>query len=150
MTTATLRINCEPAGQPRVKATSRGGFVKIYTPWKTPGGKKAKRFRDAVAAEALYEAPPTPIDSAVRVTITLWMPRPKPLLTKNAPEGELPHTSKPDIDNIAKLILDGISDCGRMWVDDRLVTELVVKKQYTSKGGEAAAWVVIEALEREE
>lgn len=39
------------------------------------------------------------------------------------------HTSKPDCDNLAKAVLDALSDLGA-WEDDRQVIRLTVCKEY--------------------
>lgn len=41
-------------------------------------------------------------------------------------------TVKPDVDNIAKIILDALN--GEAWRDDKEVTTLVVKKMYSTMG----------------
>ncbi len=43
----------------------------------------------------------------------------------------LPMTKKPDVDNIAKSVLDGMNEV--VFEDDHLVTDLTVKKVYTDK-----------------
>ena len=52
-----------------------------------------------------------------------------------------PHTSKPDLDNLAKLVLDRITRNGRFWGDDAQVDMLAIGKEW-AKAGEAGGVLV--------
>jgi Holliday junction resolvase RusA-like endonuclease len=66
----------------------------------------------------------------VSVSITFAMPRPKSHSgTKGLkPSAPVVHVGKPDVDNLAKLILDQITRSGCVWRDDSQVVSLTVHK----------------------
>ena len=101
VTTATGAVNIfvagKPLGQPRPRATSIGGFIRMYTP------KKAKVWKDTIAAQVgAVSIPEGPLHS----TLIFVMPRPKSHLGtgKNAGivKASAPkhHIAKPDLDNL--------------------------------------------------
>ena len=103
VTTATGAVNIfvagKPLGQPRPRATSIGGFIRMYTP------KKAKVWKDTIAAQVgAVSIPEGPLHS----TLIFVMPRPKSHLGtgKNAGivKASAPkhHIAKPDLDNLIK------------------------------------------------
>lgn len=50
-------------------------------------------------------------------------------------DGEIPHTKKPDVDNLAKAVLD-VCTALRIWHDDAQVVDLRIRKVYhRDKGG---------------
>ncbi len=122
----------EPKPQPRPRAFAR----------KTPFGVVARVF-DAGTAEGwkslIADAvrpllPPSPIEAALSVSMTFWLPRPKTMMSRRFPDCELPHCGRIDCDNLAKAALDTLTQLGA-WRDDGQVTRLVVSKFYASKTG---------------
>lgn len=57
--------------------------------------------------------------------------------------GMLPHSVKPDIDNVEKIILDACN--GLAWTDDARVCSLAKDKMYAPEGREPGVYVSIEA-----
>lgn len=110
-------------GKARPRFSSRSGTV--YTPGKT------KSYERQIA-EA-YEAQHGPcFDGAVMVVIEAVFPIPKswPRAKKaEAAAGKLA-PGKPDIDNILKVVLDGLN--GIAYKDDKQVTMTQCKKIYTA------------------
>jgi Holliday junction resolvase RusA-like endonuclease len=148
----TFFVQGIPAGQPRIKASSRGGFVRCYTPTtvkKSDGSRKPhpaatwkKAVREAAKssfAGALFEQP-------ICLNLTFYLPRPKSHFRSN---GELKpnvpkwHTTKPDRDNLEKLVNDALTfkqmpDETKpfgVWTDDNLVCDGKVRKLYTQTSG---------------
>ena len=72
-----------------------------------------------------------PLDAAVRVELDVVIARPGRLCRRKDPIGRLWCCSKPDADNVAKLMLDAMTKAGVV-VDDTRVVQLVVAKQYCS------------------
>jgi Holliday junction resolvase RusA-like endonuclease len=72
------------------------------------------------------------LDGAVEIEFVAVFPRPKRLLRKKDPESRLLHTSKPDIDNIEKCLLDALVMAGVLR-DDKGVCDVRKKKRYSSK-----------------
>ena len=72
-------------------------------------------------------------DEPVQLTVLAYAAPPKALLTKK----RLPlviaelwqKLTKPDIDNVAKLIMDALN--GVAWKDDALISDLIVRKRYS-------------------
>ena len=71
-------------------------------------------------------------DSAIVATLVVHCPIPKSTPKKNIPamiSGETRPTSRPDLDNIAKAILDALN--GVAYTDDSNVIELSIQRRYT-------------------
>lgn len=73
-----------------------------------------------------YENEPLRIDITVNVLVPIRRRKKEKL---DIARGKLKPTMKPDVDNIAKIVLDGLN--GVAYKDDKQVTELRVRKQYT-------------------
>lgn len=80
----------------------------------------------------------TPHEGPVALSITAIFPYPKSYKGTESPE---PHVSRPDWDNIGKLVSDALN--GIAWHDDSQVWVGTVKKVY---GVEAGIHVVIDYL----
>jgi Holliday junction resolvase RusA-like endonuclease len=50
---------------------------------------------------------------------------------RGALDGSTRPTKKPDVDNIAKIVMDGLN--GIVWIDDVLIVELSVRKHYSDR-----------------
>lgn len=119
-----------PIAQPRIKATSIGGYARVYTP-KTADAYKAsiaKAFIDTVKRDRIDEW--SPRICAVSMEIQFIMPRPKSMIWRSRPMPQVPHTKRPDGDNLAKAVLDSL--LGLAWVDDAQVYDLTIKKFISS------------------
>lgn len=133
----SFRIMAEPIGKERPRASYRNGFATIYTP------KKTKVYEKLVADTFKKEFPNhEPINSECSVIITSYLKIPKSYSKKKKEEilrKDSRPLSKPDIDNMAKSILDGLN--GVAYSDDTLITDLWVGKKYA--GTEPHSDVVI-------
>ncbi len=115
MNSIQLFIPTIPAGQPRVKATNRGGHAAVYQPTtvkKSDGTRKAHPASDmkaAIRSELSRKYSGAPMEGPMRVDIVAVFPRPKSMLWKTKPMPRVPHTAKPDRDNLDKGILDSLS-----------------------------------------
>lgn len=117
----------EPKSQPRPKAARIGGFIRIYTP------STAKAWKGAVAKAA---APflRSKLSGPLALELCFRFARPKSHLKKDGSltsSAPLYHTKKPDADNLAKAVMDALTDAG-LWEDDDQVIRLLVEKHYTS------------------
>lgn len=124
----------EIPGKPVPKARPRVVNGHAYTPDKT------KAFETLVAAK--YKAAGGTVhDGPVSVTIAVWyqMPKSWPKYRKTEQKG-LPHTSKPDLDNVIKSILDGLN--GSAWEDDAQVSKVHAVKHWYD--GEPVTIVIVE------
>jgi Holliday junction resolvase RusA-like endonuclease len=112
----------EPIAQPRVKVSTRGGFARAYVDAKHPihAYKQAIRLSYVNAGGEVLEGP-------VEIRIACWFERPKGHSKKRQQQRE-PKTTKPDLDNVGKAILDALNEIA--YNDDGQVYRLTVEKWY--------------------
>lgn len=88
---------------------------------------------DAQLAEIARTHSLEPFAGRCSVVLQFYFQRPKShlrtsgMLKEHAPSA---HTSKPDLDNLAKLILDRITRNERFWRDDAQVDMLMISKEW--------------------
>ena len=118
-----------PVAQPRHRVSARGGFARTYLPTKHPvhGYKLALQH-------AAREAGIHPSDGPLTVGLVFYLPMPGSWSKKKrAALLHSPHCQKPDLDNLAKAVLDGLlpvigDDC-KVWQFD------VLRKLWAEHGG---------------
>ncbi|WP_346235710.1 RusA family crossover junction endodeoxyribonuclease [Lysinibacillus telephonicus] len=114
--------------QQRPKFSRMGKGVKAIDP------KESRDYKSFVRLVASHYAPETLITEPIKLTIDVYRKIPKDKQTgpkmKLIHEGKLRPTTKPDIDNLAKGIKDGLSKV--LWHDDSQVIELVARKWYSN------------------
>ena len=128
-----------PVAKGRPKFARRGGFVQAYTPAKTQAYESTVQ---AFASEAMERDPrlfmgPLSVDLEVVVSIPASGPKKRQAA---AIAGAMAPTKKPDLDNVAKALLDGMN--GYVFNDDAQVVELSMRKRY----GEPGVRVVVKEL----
>jgi Holliday junction resolvase RusA-like endonuclease len=133
---AAFDVQGEPKGQPRPRAFSRGGHAAVYDPGTAEG------WKGAIALAARPFLPAEPLDCPLRCDIAFFFPRPKRLMRAKDPDGPIPHTTKPDKDNLEKAVLDTLTQI-RFWKDDALVYDGHVVKFYAAKGARPGACIQI-------
>ena len=84
---------------------------------------KTKQFENYVKLVAAQHAPEELLTSALEVRLDFLFLRPKSLSKKTRY-----HTKKPDVDNLAKSVLDALE--GIIYVNDAQVISLQVTKDY--------------------
>jgi Holliday junction resolvase RusA-like endonuclease len=122
----TFSVSGDPVPQPRPKVSTRGGFARAYVPAKH--GIHAYRHLVQVAA---IDAGLEKTAGTVDVVIDAVFGRPKSHLTKAGVRKNAPALPRPDVDNVAKAVLDAI---GPILGDDTQVRRLVVEKSYAKEG----------------
>jgi Holliday junction resolvase RusA-like endonuclease len=112
----------EPIAQPRVKVSTKGGFARAYTERDHPIHvyKQAVRLAYVNAGGEVLEGP-------VSIKIVCLFDRPKSHSKKRRQYTE-PKTTKPDLDNVGKAILDALNEIA--YNDDGQVFMLTVAKWY--------------------
>lgn len=122
-----------PKAQPRPRACVRGNHASVYD------AGTANDWKYSVARTARENAPEKPFSGPVALFITIYLPRPKSHFhTGKKRGGELRRdapiycTTKPDVDNYAKAIMDALTDSGVVWMDDAQVVDVNVRKLYAS------------------
>lgn len=119
-----------PKGQPRPKAFSRGGIASVYDPGTAEGWKG----QVALAARPFIGAIPKD-HGPLYLRLDFYMPRPNSHHRAGKAENEVKptapkfHAGKPDADNLAKAIMDALTQIS-IWRDDATVVELRVRKFY--------------------
>jgi Holliday junction resolvase RusA-like endonuclease len=116
-------------------------FVRNYTPTKHPVTDFKATVR--MAAQQAYQGPP--LDGPLELSMQCLLPRPKRLVWKRRPMPAVPHTSKPDVDNLAKAVFDALN--GLLWQDDSQVYQASVSKWFVS--GDSSPGVIV-SIERAE
>ncbi len=122
-------VRGDPKGQPRPKAFSRGGHARVYDP------ATAEWWKSQIAVASEQHRPEAPVSSAITVSLTFYLRRPKAHFGTGRNAGKLKpsapavHEKKPDIDNLAKAVLDALTEL-QFWDDDKLVNDLRVRRQW--------------------
>lgn len=113
----TFTIPGKPFAKQRPRATRTG---RVYTPSETVS------FERQVAQIAMPHFP-QPLAGPVSVTIRATFAPPKSWSKRKTAEMiHRPHTQRPDLDNCAKAILDGLNRIA--WMGDEQVAEITVSK----------------------
>lgn len=115
----------EPKGKGRPRFTTRGGFPKTYTP------KDTREYEDMIRECYFLQCGQTQFPGAVSVEIVARFGVPKSTSRRDRVEmlaGIIPHTKKPDVDNIGKVVLDALN--GVAFPDDKAVVSLFIRKEY--------------------
>ena len=118
----TFSVPGNPVPQPRARVSTRGGFARAYVPSKHP----VHDYRTQLAVAARL-AGLTPTGEPLSVVIDAVFERPKSHRNKSGVKGTAPKRPRPDVDNVAKAVLDSLQD---VMGDDTMVARLVVEKSY--------------------
>lgn len=122
-----IEVPGEAIAKQRPRATVIGGHAKIYTPKETINYESyikyifSQKYPNFVPLES-------PISMAIHIFKTIpssQSEKRKELMRKQ----EIKPTTKPDIDNVAKLISDALNKLA--YKDDNQIIELYVKKYYS-------------------
>ena len=116
-----FKIDGVPMGKQRPKASFASH--RIYTPSATINYENYVKF--------CYDGHHHFEDNPVAVELLIFMPIPDSTSKKKRQQmidRSIRPTKKPDIDNIIKIILDGLN--GVAWNDDKQVIEVSAKKYY--------------------
>lgn len=126
-----------PKGRPRSRAVSpkdgKKPFVQVYTDSETVAWEQTVSW---LAKREVMSIPPDgegdivlPFDGRVIMNLRFNLPRPV-----STPKKVLyPYTSKSDVDNLAKAVMDGLQNA-RVLSNDNRVTDLSIQKRFASEG----------------
>lgn len=125
----------DPFGKQRPRATKKGRFITIYTPRETKEYEaKVEKYYNKLYKGTKLEGPiSVEIKGIFEVAKSVSKAKTDKMLS-----GEIPHTKKPDCDNMAKSILDALN--GVAYDDDAQITNLNISKEY---GKESKAKILI-------
>ena len=132
----------EPCAQGRPRFAVVRGRAVAFDPAKS---KNYKNFVKVLAMEAIEKQSWKYNELPLAFEIVVWQSIPKSKTKKfreAAAIGKEYPTVKPDVDNVAKTIMDALS--GVVYKDDKQVVDLLIKKRYTE--AEPHVIVTIEVL----
>lgn len=135
-----IPIEPVPKGRPRVTMTNSG--VRTYTPERTMIAEEEVRahlykYRD----KAFPEYVPVKLSLTFYRRKSKWKPKNKTQYDKILP------VRKPDIDNLAKMVLDAMN--GLLFVDDAQITTLILRKKWAENGNHKAEGYIIVDMEQD-
>lgn len=115
-----------PVGKGRPRFAKRGSFVQTYTPEKTASYENLVKV---LAMQAMKGTQPLPYPVRVAIDVAICPPVSWSKKKRAQALSQLIHpTGRPDIDNVAKGILDAMN--GVAYLDDKQVISLTVRKFY--------------------
>ena len=143
MRTCLFEVPGTPVAQPRPRVTVRGKNAVGYVPAKHP----VHAYRGSIVAAfcCLNEEYKREFLGPVSVAITFWFPRPQAMQWKSKPMLPVPKTTRPDIDNLSKSVLDALE--GYAYDHDAQVVELRAAKWYVQGGGVPRTGICISEVE---
>ncbi len=117
------------AGKERSRVRRAGSHVFQYTPERTRANMQtiARIFEQVANQEQITNLKKLPVSISIEVFGYLPKSRPKKIASE-------PNTFKPDVDNIAKLVMDALN--GIAYEDDKQVTSLNVTKRERTRATE--------------
>ena len=121
-----VTIPGEPHGKGRPRFSRATG--RAFTPKGTAEWERGAAY--VIRSEWSGRFPP--IDVPATVHVRAVFSRPGRLLRKKDPEGRMPCTKKPDVDNVVKCVLDALTMGGALR-DDKVVWKVCAEKLYASK-----------------
>lgn len=116
----------KPQGKARPRAAMRNGRTVVYTPKETKQYERQIALAYLASGKAMYKR-----GSHVVIEITAYMPIPasaSKIKRQKMLKNEIAPAAKPDLDNIAKIVLDGLN--GVAYEDDAQIAELSAVKKY--------------------
>lgn len=124
-------LHCEP---PKHTAQGSSTILKNFKTGKFFIGKKANskavQDKNYLLAMLMPYQPKKPMEGALKLEIDLFYSWRKSEPKKNRAKGQMPITTRPDVDNLVKQILDCFTRLA-FWVDDAQVFDLHITKFYT-------------------
>ena len=121
-----LKLNVKPLSQQRHKVRRAGNKIFMYDP--------SSKDKDKFKQQCARFVPKHPLEGAISVSMAFHMSRPKSHYRTGRYSGILKdsaptlHISRPDLDNIIKFYLDGMT--GLFWKDDAYVCTIEASKSY--------------------
>ena len=122
----TFSVPGDPVPQPRPRVSTAGGFARAYVPKDHP----IHAYRQAVALAA-RAAGVRQATGPASIIIDAVFARPKSHLNKRGVKPTAPALPRPDVDNVAKAVLDALQD---VMGDDTNVGRLLVEKTWGTEG----------------
>ena len=125
MNAIRIEIPGAPVSKKRPRFFRRGNHVGTYNPQESEESKTMWHIAQAVNGQK-------PLGVPVEMHMTFFMPIPSSTpksLQKQMELSPVPHTKKPDLDNLIKHVLDAAN--GVLFVDDRQIHSVTCRKIYS-------------------
>jgi Holliday junction resolvase RusA-like endonuclease len=122
MTDIRFFVKCEPRGKQRARVLRSG---RSYTPKETVDLERLIAWECRRAMGGMK-----PLEGPLWLSVIAYFPYPKGWSKKQC-RGIMYKTSKPDIDNMVKLVKDSLN--GVAWIDDAQVAVLDCQKSYRTE-----------------
>jgi len=123
-----------PVAQPRPRAFKiKTGKIGVYDP------KNAKEWKELVKLQAIKYRPPELLDQAISVWVNFSLLRPK-----SAPKKRKWPTKRPDLENLAKSIMDALKNV--IYRDDSQIIDLYLTKRYCIDNQQPSVMIRIEQV----
>lgn len=116
----------EPKGKARPRFSRQGGRIQTYTPDSTTDYEAMVALIYRAAGGKLHS------EGSIRISIKAFYRIPGKTSKKRAEDmrsGSVLPTKKPDIDNVVKIIMDGLN--GAAYKDDAQVVSIMASKAYS-------------------
>lgn len=120
-------VEGDAVGKGRPRVSTIAGRPRLYTPAKTVAWERI--VADAAKA-AMGSQEPSEHPMAVGIKIDVQIPQSWSKARRSAAEQNQVHPGKPDLDNVAKAVLDALN--GIVYVDDKQVVRLTATKRYAA------------------
>ena len=120
----SLSLRCKPEAQKRVKV-----FNRIAV-------DPSKEYKNFLKLQILEQYQDKPIEDPIIVSLAFAMPIPSSTSKKRKQamlDGSIQHTKKPDLDNLAKAVLDAMNKT--IIKDDSQIYSLNIQKYYDENPG---------------
>lgn len=122
----TIDVPGEPFAKQRPRAAKKGRYITIYTPRETKlYEEKVRKVYNSMYGPFQLEGDLTAnIEGYFSVPISISKKKQKEMI-----DGKIPHTKKPDCDNMGKVCLDALN--GVAYNDDSSINKLIISKEYS-------------------
>lgn len=136
MTQISFVIPAVPVAQPRPRASSFGGKVRVHEVSSIVNADGTRKPHPIAAFKATarqslkssYDGPP--LQGDLSLDLCFVMPRPQSMRWKTKPMPRVPHCVKPDLDNLVKAVLDALNALA--FNDDSQISEVTMRKVVAS------------------
>lgn len=144
-TVLDLWIPGDPLPEPRARVLARmDGKGRVTT--RVHRSRSADAWKTLIALHARPHIPISLLSGPTAVEMDFVFSRPKSLHSKRHPSGLLPKAGRPDVDNLAKCVLDTLTELW-FWRDDGVVTQSTQRKWYASRDGSSGMRVQIATID---
>lgn len=143
----TFDVIGDPKGQPRPRAFAFNGHARIYN------ASTAEGFKSQIALAAKPHIPFVPFRGALRLNLMFRFRRPQSHFKASgllvAKHSGMDHTQKPDLDNLAKAVMDAMNTL-KFWEDDAQICQLMLWKAWATDDQMPGCIVTLQALSSQE